>query len=49
MKVGDGDSYTIDHSSGIYLIDKAGKIRVRHPYGSEVENIIKDIQYLTSI
>ncbi|EAV46907.1 MAG: SCO family protein [Nitrosomonadales bacterium] len=49
MKVGDGDSYTIDHSSGIYLIDKVGKIRVRHPYGSEVENIIKDIQYLTSI
>lgn len=49
MKVGEGDSYTIDHSSGIYIIDKDGKIRVRHPYGSKVESIIEDIQHLISI
>ena len=49
MTVGEGDSYTIDHSSGIYIIDKDGKIRVRHPYGSKVESIIEDIQHLISI
>ncbi len=49
MKVGEGDSYTIDHYSGIYIIDKDGKIRVRHPYGSKVESIIEDIQHLISI
>ena len=45
-KVIQGDSYTIDHSSGIYLLDKKGKIRVRHPYGSEIELIVEDIKKL---
>jgi protein SCO1 len=45
-KVTQGDSYTIDHSSGIYLLDKEGAIRVRHPYGSEVKSIIEDIEKL---
>ena len=48
QKVEQGDSYTIDHSSGIYLIDRSGKIRIRHPYGSPVEGIIADIQQLLS-
>ncbi len=45
-KVIEGDSYTIDHSSGIYLLDKDGAIRVRHPYGSEVKLIVEDIKKL---
>ena len=45
-KVIQGDSYTIDHSSGIYLLDKEGKIRVRHPYGSKVKLIVEDIEKL---
>ena len=45
-KVIQGDTYTIDHSSGIYLLDKNGKIRVRHPYGSEIQLIIEDIRKL---
>ena len=45
-KVIEGDSYTIDHSSGIYLLDKNGKIRVRHPYGSEIKLIVEDIEKL---
>ena len=46
-KVGEGDDYTIDHSSGIYLIDKTGHIRARHPYGlSTVDNILSDVRYL---
>jgi protein SCO1/2 len=45
-KVVQGDSYTIDHSSGLYLLDKEGKIRVRHPYGSEIKLIVEDIEKL---
>ena len=45
-KVIQGDSYTIDHSSGIYLLDKEGKIRVRHPYGSKIKLIVEDIEKL---
>jgi len=45
-KVKQGDSYTIDHSSGIYLLDKNGKIRVRHPYGSKIKLIVEDIKKL---
>ena len=49
QKVGKGKNYTIDHSSAIYLIDKKGSIRVRHPYGSSQEMIISDIRSLISI
>ena len=45
-KIIQGDSYTIDHSSGIYLLDKYGKIRVRHSYGSEIKLIVEDIEKL---
>ena len=45
-KVIQGNSYTIDHSSGIYLLDKEGMIRVRHPYGSEIQLIVEDIEKL---
>ena len=45
-KVTQGDSYTIDHSSGIYLLDKDGEIRVRHSYGSEIKLIVEDIEKL---
>ena len=49
QKVGEEKDYTIDHSSAIYLIDKKGNIRVRHPFGSSQEMIINDIQSLISI
>ena len=45
-KVIEGDTYTIDHSSGIFLLDKYGKIRVRHSYGSEIKLIVEDIEKL---
>ncbi|MDA9210818.1 SCO family protein [Methylophilaceae bacterium] len=45
-KVIQGSSYTIDHSSGLYLLDKEGRIRVRHSYGSEVKLIVEDIKKL---
>ena len=43
QKVIDGSNYTVDHSSGIYLLDKNGKIRIRHPYGSDPSLIAEDI------
>ena len=45
-KVIQDDTYTIDHSSGLYLIDKDGKIRIRYPYGTENRLIIQDIEKL---
>ena len=43
QKVIDGSSYTVDHSSGIYLIGKDGRVRIRHPYGSPPNLIAEDI------
>jgi protein SCO1/2 len=45
-KIIQGDSYTIDHSSGLYLIDREGKIRIRHSYGTEIKLIVEDIKKL---
>lgn len=46
QKVSQGSDYTIDHSAGVYLIDTNGKVRVRHPYGSDIEKIAEDINNL---
>jgi protein SCO1/2 len=48
-KVGEGQAYTIDHSSAIYVLDKNGLIKVRYPYGSDVKGMTKDIKYLISV
>jgi len=42
-KVEQGNTYTVDHSAGIYLIDKGGKIKIRHSYGSAPKKIAEDI------
>jgi protein SCO1/2 len=41
-----GNDYTIDHSAGIYLMDKKGRVRLRFPYGTETTLIIEDINKL---
>lgn len=46
LKVGEGVSYTIDHSSAIYLVDKKGDVRLRYPYGFKIEEIVEDIKKL---
>ena len=38
-KVPQGDSYTMDHSAGLYLFDGQGKIRLYMRYGQPVEQI----------
>jgi protein SCO1/2 len=38
--------YTIDHSAGMYLYDKTGKMRLYVDYGTKPEDIASDIQKL---
>ncbi len=43
----DGHSgYTIDHSAGMYVYDKAGKIRLYMQYGQSPEDMASDIKRL---
>lgn len=39
-------SYTIGHSSSIYLIDRAGGLRAVMPYGHPAEDFVHDLQIL---
>jgi len=41
-------NYFLDHSSYVYLIDRAGKLRAMMPYGVTVEDIEHDAQALLS-
>jgi protein SCO1/2 len=41
-----GESYTIDHSAGIYLVDKDGQVRIRYPFGTNIDLIKADIDKL---
>lgn len=36
--------YTIDHSAGVYVFDKSGKIRVYLKYGQKPDEIANDLQ-----
>ncbi|HIE91183.1 MAG: SCO family protein [Methylophilaceae bacterium] len=40
------NDYTIDHSAGMYMFDKLGKVRVYLGYGQKPEDIASDIQKL---
>jgi protein SCO1/2 len=39
-------SYTLGHSSSIYLIDRAGGLRAVMPYGHPVEDFVHDLKIL---
>lgn len=39
-------SYTIDHSAGIYIFDKTGKIRLYVDYGAKPADIAADIKQI---
>lgn len=38
--------YTVDHTSQIYLVDAAGNLRLTYSFGTPVQDIIQDLQYL---
>jgi protein SCO1 len=48
IKHGTGDDYVMDHSSSIYLIDRAGKLRALMPYGHDADDFVHDIKRLDS-
>jgi len=41
-----GNDYTIDHSAGMYVFDKAGKIRLYVDYGQKPADIANDIKQI---
>ena len=41
-----GDSYVMDHSSSIYLIDRDGKLRALMPYGRGADDFAHDLKLL---
>ena len=46
IKHGTGDDYVMDHSSSIYLIDGAGKLRALMPFGRDADDFVHDIKLL---
>lgn len=46
IKQGTGNDYVMDHSSSIYLIDRAGKLRAMMPYGHAADDFVHDIKLL---
>jgi protein SCO1/2 len=47
-KVNDGSKagYTIDHSAGLYVIDKNGNVKLHISYGEKPEDIASDLEKL---
>jgi protein SCO1/2 len=45
-RIPDGNSYMYDHSSSIYLIDRAGRLRALMPYGHPPEDFVHDVRLL---
>ncbi len=45
-KVPLGDSYGMDHSSSIFLIDRDGRLRAQMPYGRDARDFAHDVRLL---
>ena len=43
---GSAAGYQVDHSSRVYLVDTANRLRVTYPYGPPVEDLTADIRFL---
>lgn len=43
-----GDSYTVGHSSSVYLIDRKGLLRAMMPYGRLPDDYVHDVRALLS-
>jgi protein SCO1 len=39
-------SYTVDHSSQLYLLDRSGRLRLMHMHGAPKEKIVADVKTL---
>ncbi|GAP17511.1 SCO family protein [Levilinea saccharolytica] len=38
--------YLVTHSSRVYVVDRAGKLRLTYPFGTAVDDIVEDVRYL---
>lgn len=45
-RVGKPPAYFVHHSSYVYLVDRAGKLRAMMPYGVPVDDIVHDVKAL---
>jgi protein SCO1/2 len=45
-KVPTGDSYAMDHTSSIFLIDREGRLRAMMPYGRDARDFVHDVKLL---
>lgn len=45
-KVPMGDSYAVDHTSSVFLIDRAGQLRAMMPYGRGAKDYVHDARLL---
>jgi protein SCO1/2 len=45
-KRGAGDDYVMAHTSSIFLIDRAGKLRALMPFGHDAADFVNDIKFL---
>ena len=41
-----GGGYTMDHTAGTYIYDKAGRLRLFFPYGQGAQKLLHDIRLL---
>ena len=45
-KVPVGDSYAVDHTSSIFLIDREGRLSALMPYGRDAKDFVHDVKLL---
>lgn len=42
----DDQQYEVEHSSQVYLVDRAGNLRLTYAFGTPVDDILQDIRHL---
>jgi protein SCO1/2 len=47
-KVGQGEDYTIDHSTGTYVVDKTGRLRLVATMQTSIDDLVHDLKILAS-
>ena len=47
VKEGTGRDYAVAHTSSIFLIDRAGRLRAMMPFGHDAADFVHDIRYLS--
>ena len=48
VKQGTGDNYAMAHTSSIFLIDRAGRLRALMPFGHQAPDFVHDINLLSA-